>query len=276
MGNKQKNKNNEFEEEEEPIECMSEYGQSLFSCFCNHRSTTSINIRNYKSLPIELQKSLLLKKSMDQISLIPIARSFWFLSEINLNNLNLEQMIADSAHFVKAVLEYINVFNKEYTICDLKKIQFQSGPQEHRMENVKLKKVSRTLFAVFTQYNWHISYSFDVNALIHSLIFVNAEAPIQSQQHKTKELNVEKLSVDLGNVHSNYVQHGIIAKTPTIFEEETVSISKHMTLNAAWDDVPDYFMQITAIHEDHINVELSANEINEKMRVRFRIIDIDE
>ena len=150
---------------------MIKYGKELFGYFCNHTNTTKIVIRNYNSLPQRLQNALFVEHQ--KLSIIPIISLFKCAGEIILCHLKIEQMNADCKLYVLAVLKYINRSNR----INVKKIVFQSEPQNDSKINLALRNVVKKNVKKFRIIQWKIEHISRINkynglrTYIHALSF---------------------------------------------------------------------------------------------------------
>eukprot|EP01083_Nonionella_stella_P244191 850181_1 len=144
---------------------ITQYGMNLFHYFCTNSDTTKIEIKNFKSLPLEIRNALLTSKgNTKQISFVPITHLFKCLQEVTLTDLNNSQFTKESKHYVDVVMQYIQNHDasslEKRDANSLRKITFQSERQRDRKTNTTLKKLANYNLNKFKRLKWKIEYDF--------------------------------------------------------------------------------------------------------------------
>eukprot|EP01084_Bolivina_argentea_P272522 464026_1 len=224
---------------------VTEYGQSLFSNFCNHINTTSIAI-NYTSLPPQLHKALFRiekedmettsnfsSKKKDEISLIPVTNLFKHLIEIRITDLFLSRLLYEKDYYLTAVHEYIKNVHSHGAFGDtLMKVTFQSKPQHLRKTNSALQDFVKHYKHMLYKSKWNVEYNFDSNnTLTHILTFTNR------------------------NIHEN---------------RSNLRNSEEIT-RCEWKNQFLYFIQVTNIELDHVSVNVSIQDVT-GMKLQPRLV----
>eukprot|EP01084_Bolivina_argentea_P243359 407990_1 len=173
------------DDEKSKSKYMTEYGKDLFNCVCRHENKTKVFVNNFKSLPVSLMNALFINNKKC-LSVIPILMLFPYLTNIQLYQLGVDDMINDLSDYVNMILEYEAVIHNLYGRY-LKEITFQSKPQNDNEENSKLKKVEHANLKEFQTNEWGVAYSVTKDKM-HVLKFINKD---KGKEEKIRQLQKE-------------------------------------------------------------------------------------
>eukprot|EP01084_Bolivina_argentea_P073526 133424_1 len=250
--NKEWNYNNDNETKEQNE--ITTYGQTLFGYFCNNISTTDIAIAKFESLPQQLYNVLFInQRDSNVISLLPIANLFHNITDLTLNDLNIDQLTQKAPHYIKAVMEYVHtssqIFGKK-----LRNVIFESELQLDNKPNTALQQLVNYHSRKFAKYNWEIKYQFYLQKT-HNITF----RKYNISRYSSKRLRLDNINI-FKTKHDKEIKE--IIESPTT------------QMTTIWRKKPSYFMQVTSIVTEGITVELIADKMDCKMDRRFRINEV--
>eukprot|EP01084_Bolivina_argentea_P152845 266541_1 len=190
---------------------ISKYGQELFNYFCNNKSTTSVCVNDYKSLPLGLRKALFInltnnKKNEGNMSLIPLSKLFKYLNKIILSDLDIDEFKQEAPKYVAAVEQYVKHSHNVKNNNLLQKIFFQSKSERNRKPLSTLKQLTKNKMCMFKKSDWNIEYELDHN-MTHNLKFTKSNennqaelmTPIMNENTKEDIDNELKLDSDMSS-----------------------------------------------------------------------------
>eukprot|EP01084_Bolivina_argentea_P124591 220769_1 len=141
--------------------CISTLGICLFDHFCTSPNTSWIRIKNFKSLPYQLKKSLFNTCNLSKIELYPLLQLFPNLETIVLNELDLQDIIFNCEYYTEAVLNLLLYVNKT-SYDTLVRVSFKSKclKQNEQRENLILGNMAKGHSKSFQQFGWSINYQY--------------------------------------------------------------------------------------------------------------------
>ena len=186
------------------IPMTTEYGRELFEYFCIHGNRSKIAIKNFESIPKQLYQALF---SENQLSFIPIAKTFPHLSELVLTDLAMADFSVNVSQYIHSVGHFID-YGQDSKLDNIDKITFQSVKQFDRKQRSELEKWGAKLVGNASQ--WKIEYicTPDGDGCYHKMI-------ISKYQH----LKDEELIAFNKKTIATYSQDQIIQLIQSICED---------------------------------------------------------